>query len=181
MIYGLTYSEYYSRIACSATRIDVDTTVEISAVTPIAKDLIKVEFDSDLVVNNALLDPNSYNLSSVIEVATVLPIDGIVTSEVYLHLFPHAQPATEYLIIIPSAGAVVEIDTTQLPTETFYTPTGVPVATMSITWTQHRTKVDKALANLPKIYNKSIDSLLRMIVQTIMISDEKVGGKPISG
>ncbi len=154
----------------------ISTAVGISDVTPVAKDLIKVQFSGDIAATAQVLDPNSYELSPIIGVAEVLPVEGDVTNAVVLRISPKAVASTTYTLTIPSAGIVTPLPSADIPPETFYTPAQVPLQTMDGSWMHHRTKVDAALANLPPLYSKAVGGTARAIVQAIGMSDEEIGG-----
>jgi len=156
--------------------IDVGATT-VSTVTPIAKDVIKLIFASFVVVNEGLLNPDSYSIAAGIAVKTVLPPEDDITDSILLQLSPGAVAGTEYEITIPSAGIEDKISPDKISVDTtLYTPDGSPLKTMSATWTHHKTKVDAVLRTLPQMYKKSTDSVVRMLLQSIGMSDEAIGG-----
>jgi hypothetical protein len=158
----------------------VDTTNDID-VFVVAEDVLKLNFDSAVAVTESLFDPNSYAItlldgSTVTSVVEVLPIEDKTTTSVFLRLSPKAGFGDTYRITLPSAGAVSEILPEDIPTQTLFDPGGVPLATMSTTWTHHRTKIDSVLSNIANMYDKKVGGILRTILQAITISDEEIGG-----
>lgn len=149
-------------------------TVRVENVFVVAQDVIRVDFTNPIAITNSVLDPDSYILSPGLEVDEVLTVESRTAQSLFIKVTPKAQFDTEYQLLIPSAGTsdlVVEI-----PDGTFYTPTGVPLQTMTASWAHHRTKVDSVLASLANMYDIKLGSNLRMILQAIMISDEEIGG-----
>jgi hypothetical protein len=181
----LTYSEQYSRIACSPL-YPSSWAVESSngifdSVFIIAKDVIRLNFSFAVAVTESLLDPSSYIITSGTEVIDVLPIvgdpDAATTMNVYLKLSPKATHGTDYEITLPSAGDVAFIDPNERPAETIFLPSGAPLSTMSTEWTHQYTKVDAILAKFSNMYAKNLGSNCREILQAISISDEIIGGE----
>ena len=172
IIYGWA-EEYNAPIPPTPTT----SSVAISSVNVVAKDVIKVDFNTSVAVESHLMNAASYQVAGGALVAHVLPLEDRTTTSVFLVLAPKATFGSSYTLTIPSVGVITEyIPGDILPDSTIYTPYGVPIQTMTASWTHHRTKTDAVLASLPGMYNKSIGSNLRSILQAIMISDEEIGG-----
>jgi hypothetical protein len=139
--------------------------------------LIKLSFTSLIATTRSLKDPSSYVASGGVSVVGVLPIEGSTTTEVFLLLAPKATFGSSYGITLPSVGVITEyLPDDVLPTETIFTPDGVPITQMSASWVHHRTKTDAVLASLAGLYNRSTASNIRSILQAITLSDEEIGG-----
>jgi hypothetical protein len=143
--------------------------VGIEHITVVARDVIKVSFDQPVAITESLLSGDTYQISTVdgsydIE-ASVLPIvDGVnsETSSVLLALSPKAELGSSYRITIPA--------------ESLYDPDGGAIIEMTNKWLHHRTKVDSVLSSLSGLYDTTLESNLRMILQAITVSDEEIGG-----
>jgi hypothetical protein len=155
----------------------VDQTYTISTVTVVSRDLIKLNFNSDVAVSSSLLDPDSYVVSGGVAVAAILPIEDDITTSVLLRLTPKAALGVSYEITIPSVGYITEyLPDDVLPSETIYTPDQVPIATMMSEWTHHRTKTDSMISNLSQMYSTAVGSNLFQVLAGLGISDEEIGG-----
>jgi hypothetical protein len=162
-------------LSCGAF-LSTSSTVDIDRVVVIAQDVIRLDFTGPVVATPSLSDPDSYSITGGLAVKSVLPIEGRVTSSVFLQLIPKATWRTDYEITLPSAGTDKLVVWVDLPLTTIYKPDGEPLQTMSAQWTHHRTKVDSVLASMPGMFDLGISSNLRMILQAIANSDEEIGG-----
>lgn len=158
------------------TPLPTTSAIFVSSIDVVARDVIKVNFNTAVAVEANLMNAASYQITGGVAVASVLPLEERTTTSVFLVLSPKATFGGSYSLTIPSIGTVVEYlpgnDTAGL----IYTPAGVPIQTMSATWSHHQTKTDIVLSSLPGVYDGSIDSRIRSILQAVTISDEKIGG-----
>lgn len=175
--------------SCGLFLIDVDRTNSIERIVPIAKDVIKVEFQDPVAITDSLMRPESYVISLLegryaTMVDQVLPIvkgQNAATTEVYLKLHPRVKFQSDYLLRIPSVPldfpepTLFEEDIT---TTMLRSPDGTILGEMSSDWTHHRTKVDSVVDNVAPSYNTALGSNLRSILQAITVSDEEIGGGP---
>jgi len=140
----------------------------IDSIFVVAKDLIKINFIGTVAVVKSLFDPTIYDLSGLggstdINAVEVLPLGDGVRTTTYIFL----------RITQPDFGGDYQISVAE---GALFNSSGDGLAATTVTWTHYRTKVDTVLKSFPKMYSKGPRSILRSILEAIMISDEEIGG-----
>jgi len=130
----------------------------------VAKDVIMVMFSEGVVANNEYKDVNNYEITSVSGgtvpvVSQVLPAYERVPQIVLLKV-DYLELGNEYSLLIKQ----------------IYNSDGKVSSNVTATWIQHKTKVDIAISTLSDMWNTSNRSIIRSIIEAVMISDEKIGG-----
>jgi len=132
----------------------------------VAKDVIMVILSNNVINNKFLNNASNYtitNLSGGVAgvVDRVLPAYGRSVNSFFLHV-KMLQLGQTYKLTIKDRS--------------IFDSSGLPVPQAEITWLMHRTKVDMTIRTLADLYNKEVGSVIRSLVEAMMISDEKIGG-----
>lgn len=169
--------------------IPVVSTIVIERIQVIAKNVIKVQFTSPVAASPSLINPLSYSITPIthpnkqIEVTAVLAIEDAedaTTDSILLRMTPHAEWETSYTLEIPSAGTVPSYPSeADIPEVSLFTPSGEPLAKMTMEWSHYRTKVDSVISNLSSMYDTNVGTTLFHILAAIGLSDEQIGGDVI--
>ena len=142
----------------------------VSSVDVLAKDLIRMNFSEDIVVNDAYKSAASYSVFQTsdplqqLAIRRVLqPQDGSLTvRDVILHIDGHTDGVLYSAKVVGSLvgrlGGIVDPDGT---TGQFFS---------------RRTKMDTTLSIIPKHYSKRPTSEFRGVLQAIMDQDDIIGG-----
>jgi hypothetical protein len=138
------------------------STADIDDVFVISKDVIKVNFTSDLAVNGGFFDTSIYQItpSNAVIVEEVFEPEGLFTDFILLRILG-LRKYQEYSLDL-ATGSLKDVD-------------GLDINDLTTTWIHNRTKVDSALNSLPLMYGKQ-KSNIRTIIEAITISDEEIGG-----
>lgn len=140
------------------------TSSDITDVHVIHKDKIRIGFNVDLVVNDALLDLSSYSIKldngvgSEIAFTRVVRPKGLVTDALFLI----TQPQT--------MGAQYTITLSNLPKKDGGLLSG------SVSFISHRTKAANVLSVVHTSLDKSPESPVRAILEALTLEDERIGG-----
>jgi hypothetical protein len=167
---GVTINVYLEGVESWQDSYDIDVEdpliLEIDQLFVVAKNVIKLTFNTSLAVTRSLLDPTTYSISSMgstpVSTKSVLPIEDSTTTVVFLELAPTAAFGASYQLSI-AEGAVFD-------------SAGEIFQALAVSWVHHRTKTDSVVASLAGMYNTNLESNLRTILQAITISDEEIGG-----
>lgn len=133
----------------------------------VAKNIVMLIFTRSLVKNDAFDSVLSYrveNLSGGIAgtVIKVLPTYTETNSNIIFLQIEGLSQGSDYKLIVADK-ALSDTD-------------GNLILELEVKWTMHKTKVDAAISGLSKMYNTTIGSNVRSILEAVMISDEKIGG-----
>ena len=144
----------------------------ISAVEPIAKDLIRIFFSKDIVINDAFLDINNYSLTQTldslpIEIKEVVPPnkDGSVVARYVLLRTVRLREEIQY------AATVTNLSSRG----------GGENLTSLFLWRYSRTKTDFMLASFPEVYDHRVTSNIRQLMTAVSLADNRIGGAPAPG
>lgn len=142
----------------------------VSSIDVLAKDLIRMNFSEDIIVNNAYKARASYSVFESADPTKALairevqePKDGTLTTrESILHIDGHKDGVLYSVQVVGNVtgrlGGVIDPDGT---TGQFFS---------------RRTKMDTALAVIPKHYSKRPGSEIRGVLQAIANQDDIIGG-----
>lgn len=138
---------------------------EAPYVDPLADDMVRIIFDSEIVADSAALNPENYTISLVdgggeaVSVRRVLlPTNSRTTSEVIL------------VVDKPTHGTHYRVSATGLKGRD-----GSPVGGTS-DFIGRRTKTEEMLRSIPNHYNTGADSIIRAVVTALGIEDDYIGG-----
>ncbi len=142
------------------------STVSISNIFLIAKDVIRVIFSSPISATYNFWSTFSYSLynntlSKYLEIKKVLPVDAKATTILDLNV-ENVTAGENYTLTIAN-DSVYDID-------------GVVLDDVNSTFIPQRTKTDSVISSLPNMYDKRPGSSVRSILEAITIEDEKIGG-----
>jgi hypothetical protein len=159
--------ELYSVWAGLSSGPTLDVPEESYRVIAIARDVIKVEFGVIAAVTPNLLTASTYQFTSLtggaaIEAKEVLPVTGVITDHVFIVISRASTDQTYQLNIAD---------------DTLYTPDISSLIFPDIEWIHNRTKTDSVIDSLPEMYGMRYRSLIRVLLESISISDEEIGGE----
>lgn len=157
---GKEYFETYS-----FTTTDQGT-AGISNIFVVRESLIRVDFDSELAVTSALLDPVNYSITPLRPVGSVYVLD----------VLPLDTKVTNYIFLSVRGLKLDQFYSINIPADTLKDRSGRTIGSIQHVWKMRRTKVDTTIASLPKMYDTKSRSTIVGILEAIMISDEKIGG-----
>jgi len=141
--------------------------VAIGSIFVVAKNVILVTFTSTVAVNEALKNIANY---------TITNLSGGPTP-VVTEILPTYKPDVTYAVFFKIEQLVCQQEYSfNILDKVIQDQNGNNIDETTKIWLMHSTKVDSALGNLAKLYNTSIGSGIRAILDAMMISDEQIGG-----
>lgn len=140
---------------------------KISAITQIGENRVSVVFTEPVMVNDALLSPESYTITPVesglsVDVVGLLGrLDNAATTYVDLEITPQTEGV---LYRISGSDGIKDRE-------------GISLDVLSYAYFRpRRTKTDSLIDTLPKLYDKSNWSIIRAVLTAFGKEDERIGG-----
>jgi len=140
--------------------------VKISNVFVVSDDLIKIEFASSLATDSLYYLLSNYYI-------TVLDGSPPVVVEQVLEA---PKPKVPYVFIVVrglTQGGKYQF---HIPYKNLFAANGTYIPEHTFSWSMRRTKVDSTRNSLARFYDTKSRSMIRGLIEAIMISDEKIGG-----
>ncbi len=143
------------------------TAPELLYVEFMAADLIRVWFNEDLIVNEEYLNIDNYTIldanSAPLPVMRVAPTNAISLPYILLQTKPQTA-GQSYSITVLNV-----VDRTGVEVNSSFNEGS---------WTYQRTKGDTIIASMPGMYDTTVPSILRTLLQAIANEDNLIGGAP---
>jgi hypothetical protein len=145
---------------------DIPSTASMKNVFVISKDIIRLEFSSNISASRDFWKTSSYSIvdnsgSTFVEIKEVRPVHQKATLHVYLKVIGLKWGNT-YTVTI-AADKIFDIN-------------AAPLGTGSISFNMERTKTDSIISTFANLYAVETGANLRSIIEAISIEDEKIGG-----
>lgn len=91
-------------------------------------------------------------------------------------VLPYREDSPQFIYLVVKGLVLGDTYRITVNEGTLRSISGGRVVLSAAMWTQNRTKVDAALANVVSFYNVDQGSVFKTLLQSIMISDETIGG-----
>lgn len=138
--------------------------LSISSVKSVARDKVAVYFSEEVTVSDEFYaDPSNYTITYE---AGAVPVKRV--------LAPKNQDFINYVILATSI--LQEEKEYTVVIETLRTRLGVWQGPAPYSWVYQRTKTDNILVSVPSMYDISVASNFRSLLEAISIEDDLIGG-----
>jgi hypothetical protein len=138
--------------------------IAINEVFVVSKDIITVSLPSLVAADSNFYSTANYVVTNMSGgkngiVLQVLPVKDNATNKIFLQVMD----------LVGGDGYRISISGLK-------TSGGYDVELSIMRWIMHKTKVDSSMDHLPGMYSTDLNSVMRYILEAVMISDEKIGG-----
>lgn len=133
-----------------------------------ARDLVEVTFDQNMNNNSNLKNPVNYSITATDPSSLVVRVESVRTGKSFsassiLLVVSRFTVGAEYTVVVSSAVTTTAGDS-------------LFISENSAKFIGRNTKIDSAVTSRPAMYDTTITSRLRSILNAIMREDELIGG-----